>query len=136
MKFKLEFAEKSLEIDIDIQSSTFEIGNIVSKYDFTKENGRYMLRKGTKLYRIDNVKIEDSNVEFSINGSWYKVSVKNEQQILLDKLGFKSHKNNSEGNMISPMPGKIMDILINESEEVIKRQLKLLVDNSVLRCIF
>jgi len=122
MKFKVEFDEKSHEIDVDKEASTYQIGDTSSAFEFTKINGRYMLRKGTKLYRIDNVRVEDSNVEFSIDGSWYKASVKDEQQLLLDKLGFKSGSGSSEGNVASPMPGKILDIMVNEGDEVTKGQ--------------
>ena len=122
MKFNVEFDEKSIEIDVDKEASTYQLGDTSGEFEFTKENGRYMLRKGTKLYRIDNVKVEDSNVEFSIDGSWYKASVKDEQQLLLDKLGFKSGSGGGEGNLNSPMPGKILDILVSEGDEVVKGQ--------------
>jgi pyruvate carboxylase subunit B len=122
MKFKVEFDEKSIDIDVDNEASTFQLGDTSGEFEFTKENGRYMLRKGTKLYRIDNVKVEDSNVEFSIDGSWYKASVKDEQQLLLDKLGFKSGAGGGEGKLDSPMPGKILDIMVKEGDEVSKGQ--------------
>jgi len=122
MKFNVEFDNKSLEIDVDKASSTYQVGDVNSEYEFAKENGRYLLRKGTKLYRIDNVKVEDSSVEFSINGSWYKASVKDEQQLLLDKLGFKNTSSGGEGNLASPMPGKILDIMVQEGDQVTKGQ--------------
>lgn len=122
MKFKVEFDNKSLDIDINKKASTYKVGDTESEYEFQQENGRYMLRKGTKLYRVDNVKIEDSSIEFSIDGAWYKAVVKDEQQLLLDKLGFKSASGGNEGNLASPMPGKILDIMVKEGDEVTKGQ--------------
>jgi len=122
MKYKIEFDEHSLEMELDKEASTYKIGDRTSGFEFTKENGRYLLRKGTKLYRLDNVKVEDSSVEFSINGSWYKATVKDEQQLLLDKLGFKTSGGAGEGKLNSPMPGKILDIMVKEGEEVSKGQ--------------
>lgn len=120
MKFNIEFAEKSLEIDVDPQTSTYKINETSNQYEFTQENGRFMLRRGTKLYRIDNVKVEDSTVEFSLDGSWYKVAIKNENQILLDKLGFNTSQEANEGKIVSPMPGKILDILVEVGDDVKK----------------
>ena len=94
------------------------INKKTGSFEFTKHNGRFYLRHGTKLVKIDNVKIEDTLVEFSINNSWYKVLVKDEKLLLLDKLGFKIGANKSEGNLISPMPGKILDILVQEGDSV------------------
>ncbi len=122
MKFQVEFDDKSMEIDVDKETSTFNSGTDTTEFEFVQENGRYLLRKGTKLYRLDNVKVEDSTIEFSIDGSWYKATVKDEQQLLLDKLGFKTSAGGGEGNLASPMPGKILDIMVNEGDEVTKGQ--------------
>lgn len=122
MNFKVEFDEKSLEIDINQENGSYTVGDNTTSFEFEQQNGRYYLRKGTKLYTLDNVKVENSTVEFSIDGSWYKADVKDEQQLLLDKLGFKSASASSEGKLNSPMPGKILDIMVEEGESVSKGQ--------------
>ncbi len=122
MKFNVEFDEKSIEIDINKDDSMYQVGDNTGTFEFAKENGRFLLRKGTKLYRLDNVKIDESSLEFSIDGSWYKATVKDEQQLLLDKLGFKSASSANEGSLASPMPGKILDIMVKEGDEVTKGQ--------------
>ncbi len=122
MNFKVEFDEKSLDINIDREDNTYSVGDEVHAFQFEQQNGRFYLRKGTKLYTIDNVKVENSTVEFSIDGSWYKADVKDEQQLLLDKLGFKSASAASEGKLNSPMPGKILDIMVAEGDAVTKGQ--------------
>ena len=122
MKFSIELADKSLDIDVDAESSTYNIDETSKHYEFTQDNGRFMLRRGTKLYRIDNVKVEGSTVEFTLDSSWYKVAVKNENQILLDKLGFKTSQGAGEGNIASPMPGKILDIMVEVGDDVKKGQ--------------
>ena len=122
MKYQAEFDEKTLDVDLVDGTSTYTIGHESGSYDFTRDNGRFFLRRGTKLHKIDNVKVEDSVVEFSMDGNWYKVAVKDEQQLLLDKLGFKSAASGSEGALKSPMPGKILDIMVAEGEQVSKGQ--------------
>lgn len=122
MKFKVEFDEKSLDININREDRNYTVDDNENAFQFEQQNGRFYLRKGTKLYTLDNVKVENSTVEFSIDGSWYKADVKDEQQLLLDKLGFKSASAASEGKLNSPMPGKILDIMVAEGDEVTKGQ--------------
>lgn len=122
MNFKVEFDEKSLDININREDGNYTVDDNENAFQFEQQNGRFYLRKGTKLYTLDNVKVENSTVEFSIDGSWYKADVKDEQQLLLDKLGFKSASVASEGKLNSPMPGKILDIMVAEGDEVTKGQ--------------
>lgn len=122
MKYNTVFDDTSLDLDINRDTMTYTIGEQTGAFEFTSDNGRYFLRLGTKLHKIDNVKIEDSMVEFSMDGNWYKVAVKDEQQLLLDKLGFKTASGSNEGSLKSPMPGKILDIMVSEGEEVAKGQ--------------
>ena len=122
MKYNAEYDGTSLDIDIHAETSTFTVGESTDSYEFTEDNGRFFLRRGTKLHKIDNVKVEGSDVEFSMDGSWYKVTVKDEQQLLLDKLGFKSAAAASQGKLNSPMPGKILDILVKEGDKVTEGQ--------------
>lgn len=122
MRFNVQISNRFLEIDIDKSTSYYKQGSNSGNYEYYKDNGRHILRQGTKLYRIDNVKVEESNIEFSINGSWHKTIVKDEQQLLLDKLGFKSKSVNEEGFLKSPMPGKIIDLMVKEKDQVYKGQ--------------
>ena len=122
MKYNAEYNEKSIDLDVSAETSTFTIGDKTEAYEFTKDNGRFYLRRGTNLHKIDNVKMEGSEVEFSMDGSWYKVSVKDEQQLLLDKLGFKSAAAASQGRLTSPMPGKILDIMVAAGDTVTEGQ--------------
>ncbi len=118
MKFKAEISEKTIEVEVNPRESTFQIGKKTDGYELIKQNGRYLLRVGTKLYKIDNISHDGSMIEFSINGEWHNVTVKDEQDLLLDKLGFKTGNAIAEGILKAPMPGKILDILVREGDEV------------------
>lgn len=122
MKFEAIINDVTTEVDIDEESSFVKAGNFSGPFEFTKENGRFFLRLGTKLHKIDNVHYDGSDIEFSIDGSWHKVSVRDEQEILLDKLGFKTGAAAAEGTLKAPMPGKILDILVKVGDEVTKDQ--------------
>jgi biotin carboxyl carrier protein len=84
----------------------------------SREPGRMLLRSGTKLYRIDNITIDGQSVSFSLNGRFVETTVKDEQELLLEKLGFSTEKAGSAGNLSAPMPGKILELMVAEGDEV------------------
>ena len=73
---------------------------------------------GTKLYKIDNVEYDKHTVTFTLDGHWYEVDVRNEQDLLLDRLGFKRAGEIGEGELNAPMPGKILEVLVSEGDDV------------------
>ncbi len=122
MKFEADVHDQKIEVEINSDTSTFISGETSGTFSFTLQNGRYFLRVGTKAHKIDNVSYEGSNITFSIDGSWHTVSVKDEQELLLDSLGFKTGADIAEGSLKAPMPGKILDILVKVGDSVTKGQ--------------
>jgi pyruvate carboxylase subunit B len=122
MKFQATIGENELDIELSPKDGTFKSGNLNGSYTFEHVNGRYFLRTGTKTYKIDNISKEGSNIEFSMNGVWHSISVKDEQELLLDRLGFKTGAAAAEGLLNAPMPGKILEIMVKEGDEVEKDQ--------------
>ena len=122
MKFQATIREDEHNIELYPKEGTFISGDKEGTYTFEFVNGRYILRTGTKTYKIDNVTKEGSTIEFSMNGVWHSVDVKDEQELLLDRLGFKTGAAAAEGILKSPMPGKILEIMVKEGDEVEKDQ--------------
>lgn len=122
MKFEAEVNEQSINVEIDPDSSSFTSGDTNGSFTFDSQNERFFLRVGTKVHKIDNVSYEGSDITFSIDGSWHTVTVKDEQELLLDSLGFKTGVDVAEGSLKSPMPGKILDILVKVGDSVTKGQ--------------
>lgn len=122
MKYEATKGENTQTIEISPKEGTFKSGESVSSYEFSFVNGRYLLRTGTNLYKIDNVRYDGSSIEFSMNGVWHTVDVKDEQELLLDRLGFKTNDAASEGILNAPMPGKILNIMALVGDKVEKGQ--------------
>ena len=80
------------------------------------------LRVGLRLYRIDNVTSHGRDVEFSVDGRMVAGEVLDEQSLLLQKLGFRSESEHTGGSLLSPMPGKILELLVEVGQEVEKDQ--------------
>lgn len=108
--FGVELNDQLTEAIVDDTSTPIEI--IVQK------SGRLLFRTGTKLYKIDNIEVNERNVSFSINGTYFETTVKDEQDLLLEKLGFHAGTAASAGSLNAPMPGKILELLIADGESV------------------
>lgn len=122
MKFQAIINEKEFDIELTPEDKSFVSGDSNGSYTFEEVNGRYILRTGTKTYKIDNIRKDGASIEFSMNGTWHTVGVKDEQELLLDRLGFKTGAVAAEGILNAPMPGKILEIMVSEGDEVEKDQ--------------
>jgi len=94
------------------------------------EPGRFLLRKEGKVYEIFVLgESEDGKeLELQINQSYYKVSIQNELDQLLNTLGFKSGDVKKVKELKSPMPGKIVTLLVKEGDEVKSGQALLILE--------
>lgn len=57
---------------------------------------------------------------FKINAGYYHVTLKNELQLLIEELGLSDETKVSSNNLIAPMPGLIVDVLVKPGMEVKK----------------
>ena len=119
MKFETSIGDTVTELNIKSEEHEVSLNGSSKKYAFhTQPNGRRLLRIGTKLYKIDNVEFETHTVRFTINGHWCSVDVRDEQDLLMDEMGFKTAADIGEGQLKAPMPGKILEIMVAEGDEV------------------
>lgn len=119
MKFETTVNDQPTELELDPESGTFSIDDATKDYSFiTQDNGRRLLRIGHRLYSIDNVSFDKRTVEFTIDGRWCTVDVRDERDLLLDEMGFKTAAEIGEGELKAPMPGKILEIMVEEGDEV------------------
>src|SRR6056297_3582289 len=118
MKFEAVLDDTTTELEIIENANEVVFDDDSQSYEFHRqENGRYLLRMGTKLYKIDNVSYDKHTITFTLNGNWHSVDVRNEQDLLLDRLGFKTVGEIGEGELNAPMPGKILEVLVEEGDE-------------------
>lgn len=119
MKFEAVIDEEITELELSSEDNEAIINGESQTYSFKRqENGRYLLRMGTRLYKVDNVEYDKYNLTFTLNGNWCSVDVRDEQDLLLDRLGFKTAADIGEGQLKAPMPGKILELLVREGDEV------------------
>lgn len=119
MLFETIYNDQTIQIELDFKNSAFISGNKKQPFTFEKlEDGRYLLRLDRKVYQVDNISVNGHSVEFTLDGNWVSVGVRDEQMLLLDRLGFKDALGAGEGQLNAPMPGKILEILCKTGDTV------------------
>jgi biotin carboxyl carrier protein len=119
MKYETQINDKTWPVILDPENHTAEVNGEQLEYSLTPAGkDRWLLQTGFLTNILSNVTRNGSEVEFTMNGLWVKVNVKDEKDLLLDKLGFKVGVSGGEGKINAPMPGKILKILKQKGDEV------------------
>jgi biotin carboxyl carrier protein len=119
MLFNTIINDQLFHVEVDRERSVARINDEKLKFEIVEhKNGRIILRSGTKIYKFDNICVNGSNVSFAMNGSFFDAKVKDEKDLLLEKLGFENHTENKAGDLRAPMPGKILEIMIQQGDKV------------------
>jgi len=109
MEFEFNLRESIKQLQVN--SGKLIIGEIESDYElkFITKNSAY-IRMGSRIYEVYDIQIGDDLISFMHDGIKYSLPYKDEQAILLAKMGFKSAKKSGQGAVKSPMPGKIISL--------------------------
>ncbi|MBR9854957.1 MAG: acetyl-CoA carboxylase biotin carboxyl carrier protein subunit [Algicola sp.] len=95
--------------------------DIISSLDLVKTgDGIFHLLKNGKSY---HVKISETDFNkgvytISVDGSEYRASIQTPLDELIEKMGFATNGGKSIDSITAPMPGLILDILVEEGQEV------------------
>lgn len=74
-----------------------------------------------KVFRVEATRTDDG-FNFKINGEPVSVEVKDELQLLLDKMSGGAKKKSASGDVRAPMPGLVVKISVSVGESVKKGQ--------------
>lgn len=119
MQFEVIIHDSVFEISLHLDNTRATVNNNEVEFQIVEQtNSQILFRIGTKLYKIRNIQVDGGKIECTINGRWISATIKNEQQLLLEKLGFKTTAEKSIGSLQAPMPGKILELLSAEGDEV------------------
>lgn len=97
--------------------STKDIG----KLDIIKEGeNSYHILFNKKSYRIS---VQDfcpksKQISLLINGSKQKIELKDQYDLLVEKMGLNERSTTNEKLILAPMPGVVIDVLAKENAEV------------------
>lgn len=119
MQYEAKLGDSLFDVALNLDETTAEVNDDNIKFDIVEQgDSQILFRIGKKLHKIRNIQIDGGDVECTVDGKWISATLKNEQQLLLEKLGFKTAAEKSIGSLQAPMPGKILELLSSEGEEV------------------
>lgn len=119
MQFEATFGENVFDVTLDMDESSATVGGDDISYELVEHgDSQILFRIGTSLYKIRDIRVDGGEIECTVNGKWVTATLKNEQQLLLEKLGFKTAAEKSIGSLQAPMPGKILELVRAEGDEV------------------
>ena len=108
---------------IDQQKDQILIDGEQFPLDLSKinETEQHVLLNG-KSYQVQLVKVdkEKKTVSLKVNNNLYDVQVKDNLDLLLEQLGMEAHDAGGEKEVKAPMPGLILDVLVENGQEVKK----------------
>ena len=102
--------------------NTFELSKSdIENLDLTKlkEGNFYHLISEGKNYHIEALSTQnDKEIVLLVNGRRVEFSLQSELDQLIDQLGFSSNKEKSVKEILAPMPGLVLKVLVEEGQEV------------------
>src|SRR5690625_2761692 len=120
MKFERESNGEMFyhELNTEAGRRTGASGGQISFQIIHGGRARMLLRTGTNVWRVDNIRKDGSAIQFSLNGQYCTARVQNENDLLLKELGISSGESNTTSDILAPMPGKVLDILVKEGDDI------------------
>lgn len=81
--------------------------------------GEYHMRTGTGNYHVLLLEQQpDGHLLFQVNGRIYRTRVRDEKQQLINEMGFGRDPAPGSLQITAPMPGKVLQILVDEGSDV------------------
>lgn len=81
------------------------------------DQDRYLIRYGNRLFRA-HARIHGDLVRITINHRQYELKIQSENEMMLEKLGINASSSKTVELLKAPMPGLVIDILVQEGMQV------------------
>lgn len=121
--YKVNIKDSENFFDIDFKEGDILVNNDPISMDIEKiKDNLYHVIHGYKGFSVEIIAINPTKkeVQLKINGKTVILQIKDDMDLLLDKMGMSSASLNKVANIKSPMPGLVLDIKIEVGESVEK----------------
>lgn len=112
---------KDKEFEVSTQDCRIRVNGTESFFDLTKiKEGKYSVLLENKSFEIEVLQFEpkEKKISLLVNGKKTETTIKDETDILLEKLGIKTLNPKIFNELKAPMPGLVLKILVDERDEV------------------
>jgi biotin carboxyl carrier protein len=119
--YKAKIAEK--EFDISFENGDFILNGKKGSWDIRKiRDNHYHLIHDHKSYSIEVVKADKATKHFTlkVNNKPVDISVQDRYDQLLQKMGMDTLQSTKVNDIIAPMPGMVLKVVVNEGQEIKK----------------
>lgn len=107
------------KIQVEKQQNDLLLDGVSSKYQVSKlSESSYKVFTDTKIYDIQIVSRDKKEMSLSINNQSIDVKVTDHIDQILEKLGMDTAQSNVVKEIKAPMPGSILNILVEADQEV------------------
>lgn len=86
------------------------------------DENKYHIIKDSKSFNLEIVRVDYSKKEFhlKVNNTAYEFQAKDQFDLLLKELGMESVGNTKVNEIKAPMPGLVLDVLVQPGQEITK----------------
>ncbi|MEQ9423345.1 MAG: biotin/lipoyl-containing protein [Cyclobacteriaceae bacterium] len=119
---KVQIADNE-PFDIEFEGDELTINGKKEEIDLELvSTNKYLAFHDNKAHKIEITGLDraQKSVKLKINGKLTEVSIKNNLDLLLDKLGMSQVASSAMSDLNAPMPGMILKIQVEEGQEVKK----------------
>ena len=107
------------KIQVEKQKNDLLLDGVSSKYQVSKlSESSFKVFTDTKIYDIQIVSRDNKEMTLSINNQSIDVKVTDHIDQILEKLGMDTVQSNVVKEIKAPMPGSILNILVEAGQEV------------------
>ena len=112
MKYQFKFDQKEM---IQLNQGELQASDKIPVSDHLIH-----ILKNQKSHRVQLVSMDSSQgvVQLKIDGQIYQVQVLNETDQMVESLGMSIETGPKAGDILAPMPGKVLQVLVQSGQEV------------------
>lgn len=114
---------ESQEFNIERECDQFHIDEEKFNLDVARlSQSRFHIISNGQSYNVSLIEQKDKTYTIKINGNLYEVNVDDPYDLLLQRLGMDYGKAGLLEDVKAPMPGMVLDIMVEEGQQVEKDQ--------------
>ncbi|WP_428328623.1 biotin/lipoyl-containing protein [Mucilaginibacter sp.] len=109
--------------EIDKKGDELTVNGVVLRPDIQQLNASsWHIINELQSYNVEvvNFNSDEKTAEIKVNNHIYKVTAKDQFDVLLDKMGLSSLNATKVSDVKAPMPGMVLKVFVTEGEEIKK----------------